>query len=197
MRFVVALTVAIGCLGLAFAEDKKETKQGSVTDQEFVMKASSSGLAEVNLGTLAAERASSPEVKKYFRQLVEDHTQANKELLAIASKKNITVAQQMDKKHQDLSTKLVAQQGADFDRHFMSHMVKDHEEAVALFSAKAKDAQDEDLKAFAAKTLPKLKEHLRMAKEMNGKGRTEKGQSDTKEKSDKGQSDKEKSGKDQ
>jgi putative membrane protein len=51
----------------------------------------------------------------------------------------------------------------------MHHMVMGHEEAVSLFEKQAKNGKDGDLKAFAEKTLPTLKEHLKMAKEVAGK----------------------------
>jgi len=43
-------------------------------------------------------------------------------------------------------------------------MVKDHEEAVALFEKESKSGSDADLKSFAGKTLPTLQDHLKMAK---------------------------------
>jgi len=48
----------------------------------------------------------------------------------------------------------------------MRQMVKDHKEAVALFESQSKNGRDDDLKALAAKTLPTLKEHLKMAQDM-------------------------------
>lgn len=42
-----------------------------------------------------------------------------------------------------------------------------HEEAVALFEQYARDGDNPDLKAWAAKTLPHLKEHLAMAKRLS------------------------------
>jgi putative membrane protein len=48
-------------------------------------------------------------------------------------------------------------------------MVKDHEEAVVLFASEANDGKDPAVKAWAEKTLPTLREHLRMARELQGK----------------------------
>jgi putative membrane protein len=69
----------------------------------------------------------------------------------------------MDRQHQETAETLAKLQGANFDREFMRHMVTDHEKAVRLFAAQAQDGTDAELKAFAAKTLPTLQEHLRMA----------------------------------
>jgi putative membrane protein len=148
-------------------QDKGTAKDSkAITDREFVYKASEGGLAEVNLGNLAAQRASSAEVKKFGKQMVEDHSKANKELLSIADKKKIPVAPRMDQKHQETADKLSKLSGAEFDRTYMTGQVKDHEETVELFEAQAKNGQDADLKGFAERTLPTIREHLKMARQL-------------------------------
>jgi len=165
----LAVMLSLGFLGTSSPADDKNKE--AATDEQFVMKASAAGLAEVNLGRIAAERGSSAEVKRFGQHMVEDHTKANKELIELANKKGWKVAAQMERPHQEAAEKLTKLEGADFDRQFMSQMVKDHEEAVDLFSSKGKDARDEELKAFATKTLPTLKEHLKMAKDLDGGGK--------------------------
>ena len=49
------------------------------------------------------------------------------------------------------------------DRAYISAMVKDHKEDIAEFEKEASSGSDPNIKAFAAKTLPTLKEHLTMA----------------------------------
>jgi putative membrane protein len=161
--------VAAGGLCLAQGTDNKN-QGGTDTnqDQNFVTKASAAGLAEVNLGRLAAERASSPEVKQFGQRLVQDHTKANTELLQIADRKKLQPAQQMDAKHQQAMQELARQNGPDFDRMFLKQMVKDHEEAVHLFTEAARHCRDEQLKQYATRTLPHLQEHLQMVRRLSG-----------------------------
>jgi len=168
---LAALAAALLALASASADDKKLDQ---VTDEQFVMKASAAGLAEVNLGQMAADRGGSADVKKFGQHMVEDHTKANKELLALADKKRFPVATQMGKDHQDAAATLAKLQGAEFDKAYAAQMVKDHEEAVALFTAESQGGKDADLKAWAGQTLPTLKEHLQMARNLVGKGRDEK-----------------------
>jgi len=59
--------------------------------------------------------------------------------------------------------KLAQMSGAEFDKEYMSAMVKDHETDVKDFDTQSKDGNDADIKAFAGKTLPTLQEHLKMA----------------------------------
>lgn len=72
-------------------------------------------------------------------------------------------------KHHALVAKLSSLSGAEFDREYMRQMVKDHSDAVELFQKEASRGKDTDLKGFAAKTLPAIQEHLRMARELAGK----------------------------
>jgi putative membrane protein len=165
VRILAALVAAVMGLGLASASVGQE-KTKAIDDQTFVMKASAAGLAEVNLAMQAEKQASNEDVKKFARHMIRDHTKANQELNKLADKKRITVAQRMDPRHQALATRLVGMTGEAFDRAYMTQMVADHDEAVKLFEAEAKNGQDADLKEFASKTLPTLKEHRKMAHDL-------------------------------
>ena len=57
--------------------------------------------------------------------------------------------------------------GADFDKAYMSDMVSDHKEDISDFKKEANGGKDADIKAFAAKTLPTLEDHLKMAQQTN------------------------------
>ncbi|HYC37936.1 MAG TPA: DUF4142 domain-containing protein [Usitatibacter sp.] len=133
------------------------------SDRNFVTKAAQHGKAEVDLGKMAQDKASNPQVKEFARRMVEDHGKANQELMTIASAKGIQVPTETDKDHQKLANKLQKLQGAEFDREYMQHMVKDHKKDVSEFQKASKNAKDAEVKAFAAKNLPTLQEHLKMA----------------------------------
>jgi len=138
----------------------------TTSDATFVFKASAAGMAEVDAATLAMKQASSAEVKRFAKHMLHDHTKANKELLALANEKKLPVAPSADARHQEELRMLATLKGAAFDRAYMKGQVKDHEEAVALFQNEARNGMDPDLKAWAAKTLPTLKEHLKMAQDV-------------------------------
>jgi len=159
------LLLALACV--AGAVIGREDSAGG--DQEFVTKASASGLAEVNAGMLATKSASDPAVKKFAQHMVDDHTKANKELLALADKLRLRAAMKQDAEHERMEGQLMKLSGAAFDREYMAGQVKDHEEAVALFEKQSKSGSSAELKDWAGKTLPTLRHHLKMAKEMNEK----------------------------
>jgi len=170
------LGLALGAVILGFASAREDVTGTADTDATFVFKASAGGLAEVNLGTLAARRASDPSVKRFAQKMVDDHEKANKELLERANKARLPAAPRMDAMHEKMAETLAALSGPAFDREYMAGQVKDHEVTVALFEKESKNGKNEDLKTWAEKTLPDLREHLKMARDIHGKlkGGTEK-----------------------
>jgi putative membrane protein len=138
-------------------------------DKKFMEKAAMGGMYEVEAGKVAAQKASSEEVKKFGQRMVDDHTKANDELTQLADKKGVKVPKDLDKKFKAKVEKLSKLSGADFDREYMNMMVKDHKEDIAEFSKEAKNGKDPDVKALASKTLPTLQEHLKMAEDLAGK----------------------------
>lgn len=126
---------------------------------DFMTEAAQGGMAEVEMGKLAASKAQNAEVKKFGQMMVDDHTKINTEMKALAAKKNVTLPTDIGS-HKSPMDKLSGLSGADFDRDYVRDMVNDHQDDVAAFQKQADTATDADLKAFAAKTLPILKKHL-------------------------------------
>ncbi len=133
----------------------------------FMKEAAQGGLAEVELGRLAADKGSSDAVKKFGQRMVDDHGKANSELQTIAQQKNVALPTDLNAKDRALKAKLDKASGPAFDREYMKAMVQDHTKDVKTFQREAKTLKDADVKAFAEKTLPTLEEHLKLAKEVD------------------------------
>ena len=162
-----------GFVGLSMADDagKDQSKHGTISASEFVEHAGAAGLAEVEMGKLASEKGSDPQVKAFASKLVTDHSKANDQLKAIASTKNLEVPTSAGMMHKTMMEKYKHQSaGKNFDQDFAKAMVKDHKDAIELFEKAAGDTtMDADLRAFAKKTLPTLREHLKSAQELESK----------------------------
>jgi putative membrane protein len=151
--------------------DQKPLKAPAEADTRFALTAAEGGMLEVELGRMASAKASNAEVKEFAAKMVTDHSKANAELTEIASTKNLALPtqEQVKAKHQAMIAKLEKLEGAAFDREYMTAMVKDHDKDVALFEKQAKNGRDAALQAFAAKALPTLREHQKMAKQVSAK----------------------------
>jgi len=132
-------------------------------DRKFIEEAAKGGMAEVQLGKLAAEKAENPQVKQFGQRMVDDHSKANSQLQQLASTKNVSLPQDIDRSTQREYDRLQKLSGTQFDREYMKHMVSDHKKDVKEFQKEAKSAKDPDVKNFAQTTLPTLEERLRQA----------------------------------
>ena len=138
----------------------------STADKMFVRKAAQGGLAEVELGKLAAEKASNPEVKKFAQKMVDDHSKANDQLKQVASQEGLQLPTTLDAKDKAIKDRLSKLSGASFDKAYMSDMVKDHKADVADFTRESRAGKDQAVKQFASSTLPTLKSHLEQAEQL-------------------------------
>jgi len=138
-------------------------------DVTFAKQAAMDGMAEVDLGKLASEKASNSDVKQFGQRMVDDHGKANDELKSWASSNNVTLPTEVNAQQKAMHDKLAKMSGDAFDKAYASHMVADHAKAVASFQHASKTASNADLKAWATKTLPTLQEHHKMARDINAK----------------------------
>jgi putative membrane protein len=141
----------------------------AATDRAFAREAALGSMAEVDLGNLAKEKASSPEVKQFAERMVTDHSKANEELKDWAEKNHVTLPAQLDAKHKATRARLEKLSGAAFDKAYMRDMLSDHKTDVAKFKTESKSAKNADLKDWAGKTLPTLEDHLKQAQDTASK----------------------------
>lgn len=132
-------------------------------DADFMMKAASGGMMEVEAAKLA-QKSADPTVKEVAAMILKDHTKANDELKALAAKKDVKLPPAPIGEAKMTLDRLMAASGdgKEFDRMYLDEINIAHEKYVAMFDTQAKNGKDADVKAFAAKTLPALQLHAQM-----------------------------------
>ena len=140
---------------------------GTSADKGFIEKAAIGGMAEVEMGNLAQQKASNEQVKQFGSRMVQDHGKANAELKQIAGAKGIDLPSALEGEHKKELERLSRLSGSAFDREYMHHMVADHKKDIAEFQNEAKSGKDSEVKAFADKSLPTLRDHLKQAESVN------------------------------
>jgi putative membrane protein len=138
-----------------------------MTDPEFVKDAAMEGVAEVELGRLATQRASREAVRQFGQRMVTDHSALNAELIPLAQRKGISVPAALDALHQQIKDRLSSVAGTDFDGAYMQEMVADHTKDVQHFEYEAQMGTDPEVKAFAVRAFPVLQQHLDMARDLH------------------------------
>lgn len=139
---------------------------GAANDESFADTAAQGGLAEVAMGQLAQQKASSQAVKQFGQTLVDDHTQSNRELQQIAKQEDIGLPTQPSANDVSEKQKLQGLSSGEFDRQFVQGEVKDHQKDIALFEQEARSGKNDALKSYAEKSLPVLKKHLQIAQSL-------------------------------
>lgn len=142
--------------------------------QDFVMMAAMSDMFEIQTGQMAQKQSANAGVQQFGAHLVKDHSASTEQLTAIANAGQLQAAipAQLDQRHQAIVDSLSDAKAEGFDAAFLQAQVQAHKEGIALFESYSQNGDNEQLKAFATKGLPVLKQHLAMAEKLSGSGAT-------------------------
>ena len=147
----------------------------SSEDRDFVDNLGVAGMAEVELGKMAVERAANADVRKFGQMMVDDHTKAGERLMSIATEHSISMPTELDAEHRDLRERLAKLQGAVFDNEYMYAMVEGHQKVAEELEAridqtpsvaprKSDNSATMSLNQWAADTYPAVQKHLEVAR---------------------------------
>jgi putative membrane protein len=136
-------------------------------DQIFAAAAAASNLSEVAMARIAVGRGSSDEVKLFAQSMIADHSKANNELITLATARAMAVPMSLEIQDRAAEAVLLGKTGDDFDKAYAHQQLAAHICAVAVFEAEAERGRDPQLKAWAAKMLPTLKDHKARVKRMH------------------------------
>jgi putative membrane protein len=171
--YVSCLTVFLTCLAGWAVLAHQNAPSGMppqpkvvIRDAHFARGAALGGVAEIQLGRLASERGSNEVVKAFGERTVIERGAVADQLNAAAQKENVTLPTKLSWHEQQTYDRLAHLRGSTFDRVYAQHMVEDHEKDLADFQNEANTGKDENMKTFAAQTLPMIQEHLNQAREM-------------------------------
>jgi len=129
-------------------------------------------LMEIELSKMAEQKAASSEVRAYANQLVQDHTNVDRMVVAMAQDsgtnlKNGAEAHQAARhetaREKELERKLKSVQGADFDRLFLKETSADHDKLIAKLQQDKQNTSDEELETLIEKVIPVLEQHRELA----------------------------------
>lgn len=139
-------------------------------DRSFLENAIQGSYAEIEGSRLALERTKSDDVRKFARMMIEDHGRMVEETARLATEKGMTPPRGPSAMQTVEITALKALKGDAFDAMYVNRVgVASHEATVEMFEKAGQETRDPDVKALATQVLPKLREHLEMARSVNRK----------------------------
>lgn len=150
--YAALLLIAFGLVSI------QATAAGVDTD-DFIEDAYAKGIAEIESGKIALQKATHTEVHAYAKKMIEDHANSNKELRSLASKKNVEVPDDAELVSQAKTYILKQRDGESFDAAYVNNQIESHKAAIELFKD-ASSSKDEDVRQLAATSLPTLERHL-------------------------------------
>ncbi len=135
--------------------------------QEFVTKASSSNMFEIESSKLALDRSNNAEVKQLASQIIADHEKAGNGLTTAISQSNamsktdtkLQPRTSLLENHAEMLNKLKTADADDFDAAYLDAQESAHEEAISLFEDYSENGEVAAIKQFAKNTLPTLEKH--------------------------------------
>jgi putative membrane protein len=161
--------ISLACLSLAaafFVSAKDPSTSLNASDEKFVKMSAESGMTEVKVAQLGAQKATRAEVKALAETMIKDHTALNTELQSLAGNKGAQLSSVIAPKGADTVKDLEKFSGEEFDKQFLEAMKDGHEKSVKNFKDASENAKDPDVKAFASKNLPTIEGHLEHIKRL-------------------------------
>ncbi len=127
----------------------------------FLQKVVRSNAFEIQTSQVALEKTTTADVRAFAQQMIDDHTKAKGELEVLLKSLNITEPSAALEPAQIEQIKLMqANQNDAFDLIYINAQNNAHVEAVELFRNFSASGSPPELRAWAAKTLPVLEQHL-------------------------------------
>lgn len=139
----------------------------STAERNFLMRAGTDGMFELEAARMAADQSKDDAVKRYASMLVEQHMAANQELASLAQSKGVSLPSSVPSGKRRELERIKRAQGEEFDALFVQTVgIRDHRGDVNRFREISRTAKDADVKAWANKMLPILERHMSEARSL-------------------------------
>ena len=131
---------------------------------KFLVKSYEAGMFEIQLSQLAATKALDTDVKKLAASLGMAHTSINAQISTLCTAANFVLPGSINDDHQKSLLEASKLTGADFDRNYINIVIAGHEKSVSNYKDAYNNLAPGETKTFAGETLPKIEDHLAIAK---------------------------------
>ncbi len=155
------------------ADKRNETKFENSDDADLLVKAYSSGMAEVKLADRMKTRAVSPEVKALASKMSMEHSAMNAKIQEVASKKNISLPTQLTNDQVEDVADITKESATEIDMEYLDQLSDSHKKSIELFE-KGSKATDLDIRDIFISGLPKIRSHYDMVQNTRQKMKDQK-----------------------
>jgi putative membrane protein len=147
------------------------TEAPALDDATIVAIFDAANTADIETGSLAAQRGASKEVRSFGAMLARDHKQVRQQGRDLAAKLHVTPTPPADdqgaKAHAAAMAELRTLKGAAFDHAFLEHEYTFHRDVIdAIQKTLLPAIRNEELKALVVKVAPAFQAHMEMAQQL-------------------------------
>lgn len=143
--------------------DNNNPQSFNTTDQQFIVNASYGNHAEISAGEVASIQGMRDSIKMFGQMMVTDHTTSQQSLDSIAGAFNMSIPTTADSVHIAMLQQMKQLTGHTFDTAYIHAQVMDHEKTINLFQDELNNGNNQWLKNYANRYLPKIQMHYNMA----------------------------------
>lgn len=160
----------MGCGVLAAATVfSAEAQAQSGSDKKFIVYAEQTNQNAIGLDQLAAQKATSADVKTFAQQVTAEHQDMSSTITPFAKEWGVTLPTTPDAAHQQELAKLNGLSGAAFDKEYLSYTISDHKAAYKQFKAEASATKDVPFRDSVVTSRDRINDHLSEAETLQKK----------------------------
>lgn len=163
MRKTLFMLAALALAVVGGGAARAQTDTISDQDKTFLKGQQETNIAEVALGKVAIERATTETVRELARKLMADHQQVMELNRALATKLGLPVPEQPTAEQEATGDKVKAQTGAAFDAAYVAAQIEGHTKSISKAQQEIASGSHPEIKAFATDYAPKAQMHLQHA----------------------------------
>lgn len=172
MNSIRTASFILGAAAAAFSILAFGQQAGGLSEQDhdFMKNAIQGSYAEIEASRLALQKDSSPDVRAFADTMIADHGSMAREARTLAQEKGYMPPDGPSIAQKSEATALKALSGGAFDAMYVNRIgVAAHESTIRQFEQANQEVKDPDIKAMIEKMLPRLREHLKMARALDAK----------------------------
>ncbi len=120
------------------------------SDGDFVRDIAIKHLAQIEIGRVALQKSTNPDIKSFAQRMIDDHTTAADALKTAVAGQAMDWPAQLDDEHGEIVDELTKKQGEEFDRELLKALIEGHQNLTAKLESRLDVQSLADWKTAAA-----------------------------------------------
>lgn len=137
-------------------------------DLRFLQRAAEYNQTDIQLGQAIVQKSDNSQLKTFGQRLVDDHTTANQQLIAIVAQTGATIPTMPNADQQQMLDRLNGLSGNDFNNAAIQNSIQVQERQANLYSQAAGNLHNSAVKSYAQQNLGMVQDELMQARQLSG-----------------------------